>query len=79
MLNFFFFFFFLCYNFLCRLTIMTMLLYLVAYVNYGLLVMFDTYLKTLLYYCRLQKHNFLFCHVFCMLLLRIDVSIFNMI
>ena len=75
---FFSFFLFLSYSFLCRLTIMTMLIYIVAYVNYGLLVMYDTQLKTLLYYCWLQKHYFVFCPVFCMLLLRIDVFIFNM-
>ena len=74
-----FFFFFVCYSFLCRLTNMTMLIYIVAQVNYALLVMFDTLLKTLLYYCWLQNHYFIFCHVFYMLLLRIDLSIFNMI
>ena len=78
MLNFSFFFFF-CYSFLCRLTTLTILMYIVAQINYGLLVMFDTKLKTLLHYCRFKKHYFIFCHVFCMLLLRIDVSIFNMI
>ena len=39
---FFFLFFFLFYIFLCKLTIMNMLIYIVAEVNYGLLVMFDT-------------------------------------
>ena len=58
---------------------MTMLIYIVAQVNYGLLVMFDTQFKTLLYYCWLLKYYFIFCHVFCMLLLQIDGSIFNMI
>ena len=39
---FFFSFFFLFYIFLCKLTIITMLIYIAAEVNYGLLVMFDT-------------------------------------
>ena len=36
--------FFFCYSFLCRLIIMTMLIYIyiVTEINYGLLVMFDT-------------------------------------
>ena len=46
-----------------------MLVYIVAQVNYGLLVMFDTLLKTLPYYCWLQNLNFRFRHVFCMLFL----------
>ena len=58
---------------------MTMLIYIVAQVNCGLLVMFDTLLKILLYYCWFQKYYFIFCHAFCMLLQRIDVPIFKMI
>ena len=36
------FFFFFFYSFLCRLTIMNMLIYIVVLANYGFLVMFDT-------------------------------------
>ena len=75
----FFFFFFLCYSFLFRLTDVTILIYIVAQVNYGSLVMFDTKLETLQYYYWLQNHYFIFFHVFYILLLRIDVSIFNII